>query len=82
MEKSSYCSNKKGRKEMSKTKIILLIVGISGVAPLILLAVVGGVLVYLAVDQEMDKDDFLKNGKRGTAKILKVSDKTTRGPRG
>ena len=65
----------------SNTKIVLLVISIAGVVGLIV-AIPLGTLFYLAVQEQLDKDDFLQNGKRGKAKILKIEDKTQYTSRG
>ena len=63
-------------------KKILVLVGIVGGGIFLAVMIPFSVLLYLAFEEQIDKDDFLQNGKRGKAKILKIEDKTRYTSRG
>lgn len=66
---------------MTNKKILLLVgVIIGGIFLAVMIPL--SVLFYLAIEEQIDKDDFLQNGKRGKAKILKIEDKTRYTSRG
>lgn len=60
---------------MSNKKILLLILVIVGTV-FLSLGIPFSVLLYLAIEERQDKNDFLANGKRGTAKVLGISEDT------
>ncbi len=66
---------------MTNKRIILLVVVIVG-GIFLAVAIPFSILLYFAFEEQIDKDDFLANGKRGKAKILKIEDKTRYTSRG
>jgi hypothetical protein len=59
----------------TNTKIVLLVVTVIGTG-LLMMFIAFSVLIYFVHLEEMDKEEFLYNGKRGKAKVLKLSEDT------